>query len=464
MTDQSDVPATLRSLREIVDEYEAKRDAVAHTVADFERAVTEVELSSTVGGAYAHSVWNRGKPYVHERAILNNLRKSAWMHVYKGLNIHRVASADDRRKFEHSFEDPPEFTLDNIRATFGHYVVDPRHHILKGLAECFAALDPAFKSHDRVKVGVDGLPKRMILQSVGGEFSHGSYGRNRLWDTLNAIRVFEGEPHMEYGEFDDLVKSARKKRVDFEGMTLVVYGNGNGHLHFTRDKLRAINLALAEFYGDVLPDAPDDETDESFKVSSSREVSKKLQYYPTPRGVIDRILRDINWETVKSVLEPSCGDGRIMDAVRETAWAAARRNPRMSGVEIDGDRVDAARAKGHPVYRGNFLEVPPIPEYDLVVMNPPFYGLHWQKHILHARKFLRPCPEGRRSGGGRLICILPASAFYDGHLGKLGLVREDAHTRDRGWVDSGWTDLPVASFAESGTNVPTGFVVIEAPK
>jgi hypothetical protein len=461
MTDQSNLPAMLRSLREIVDEYEAKRDAIQQTVLDFMDAVTHVEMQSVVGGTFAHSVWDRSSPSLHESSIEKNLRKSAWMHVYKGLNLHKIASASDRKKFEHSFENPPEFTLDNIRATFGQYVADPRHHILKGLAECFIDLDPAFKSHSKVKVGVEGLPKRVILRSVGAEYGVG-YGADRLRDTLNAIRVFEGKPHLEYREFDDLLKSARRGRHEFEGLKLEVYKNGNGHLHFTPEKLRSINLALAEFYGDVLPDTTDAEPDQERDLFRSREVSRDLQFYPTPRKVIDAVLRGVDWRGVENVLEPSCGDGRIMDAIREVANEKRLTGVRMGGIEVNTERAEEARAKGHAVYCHNFLEVPPKPEHDLIVMNPPFYGLHWQKHLLHARKFLRPKPEGQRWGGGRLFCILPAAAFYDGHLGKLGIVREDAHTRDRGHLDTGWSDLPVASFAESGTNIPTGFIEVSA--
>ena len=86
----------------------------------------------------------------------------------------------------------------------------------------------------------------------------------------------------------------------------------------------------------------------------------------------------------------------------------------------------------------NFLQVAPDPRFDVIVMNPPFYGQHYKKHLDHAAKFLRP--------GGRLACILPASAFYD-HANTIGE----------------WHDLPVGSFAESGTNIPTGFCLWHRP-
>jgi hypothetical protein len=82
-------------------------------------------------------------------------------------------------------------------------------------------------------------------------------------------------------------------------------------------------------------------------------------------------------------------------------------------------------------------------------MNPPFYGLHWRKHLDHALRFLRPPEPDKWFDRGRLICILPASAYYDGHLDDL---------------KGEWRDLPVASFAESGTNVPTGYFVTSGEK
>ena len=106
------------------------------------------------------------------------------------------------------------------------------------------------------------------------------------------------------------------------------------------------------------------------------------------------------------------------------------------------------------VTEANFLEVPPDPSYDAVVMNPPFYGTHYMKHVMHAYEFLKP--------GGKLIAILPATV-------QIGTTRK--HKSFRKWAtsrmrfrefDQGITDLPVGSFKESGTGVST--VVMELEK
>lgn len=78
--------------------------------------------------------------------------------------------------------------------------------------------------------------------------------------------------------------------------------------------------------------------------------------------------------------------------------------------------------------------------FDHVLMNPPFYGKHYQQHVQHARKFLNPT--------GVLHAILPVTALTD-----HGYVEQGRWGRDR------WTDLPVGSFSESGTNINTGIAV-----
>lgn len=430
------VPAPLRRLSEIVEEYDEKRKAIPRALETFEAAGRELELAVTIAGVYGNTKINTGSNYEH--ALERSLLVSAWKHVYAGLNIDRLASPDDKKRFEQAMEKPAPFTIDNIRATFGHYVVDPRGSILRALAEVFCSLDPAYKSHDKVKIGVKGLPKRVILSNVQ---SHGGYGRDKLVSILNALAAVQGKPLVEWQEISALIANEDALLVDGEipagkyeearkvigrGVRLRRFGNGNGHLYFEPKELADINRGLAEYYGDVLPDTPD----ENPQKRQSTAVSKDLQFYPTPLKVIESVLSDVYQIEGKKALEPSCGDGRIMDALRAAGAD-------VFGIEVDPGRAAIARAKGHAVLIKNFLETVPTSDFDLVVMNPPFYGKHYAKHVLHALKFLKP--------GGRLVAILPATARYD-----------------HGLVDGEWRDLPVGSFTESGTNINTSVVTIIA--
>jgi len=448
------LPALQRTVSDLIAEYDEKVAGLPAAIQHFNDAHRALEMAATVQGTYVAPVL-RHSPSVHEGDLRRNLLKSGWRAIYDRLQIDRIASARDRKLFERAIEDPPELTFENARATFGDYLQRPRYHILRGLAEVFADLDPAYKSHSKVKIGVKGLPKRVILSTWGSYY--GTYGRDKLRDIVNALAAYRGQPLMDHAEWR-LIEDAHRKGEDAvldgrpapvyrdgkdelepmpdRGMWIRAFANGNAHVFFDEAAQLDINRALAEFYGDVLPDAEE----EGVKHRAGTAVSKDLQFYWSPPDVIDRALEFAGlydrrgWHSNPPeplrVLEPSCGDGRIMDAIRE-------RGHRVFGIEYHAGRAAEARSKGHNVLTANFLEQPAKPEFDIVVMNPPFYGRHYVKHVRHAVRFLKP--------GGVLVSVLPATAYYD-------------HKE----VYGEWRDLPVASFAEAGTNVPTGLLKIKA--
>ncbi|MBB3453921.1 hypothetical protein FHT86_002177 [Rhizobium sp. BK313] len=444
---------TQRTVLDLVDEYEEKNAAIDDAITSFEAAFSQLELAASVQGKYVAPV-TRHRPHLSARELRSNLLKSGWKAIYDRLQIDRIASAKDKKLFERTLEQPPELTFDNAKATFGDYLMRPRYHILRGLAEVFADLDPAYKSHSKVKIGVKGLPKRVIVH--WGEYS--GYGRDKFRDIANALAAYRGDPQIEYEEIAEIeachragqdavldgreLKKYRGGKDEVvtppnRGLTVRKFSNGNAHIFFSPTALLDINRALAEFYGEVLPDAEEEDA----KPQTSTAVSKDLQFYWSPPEVIAKAMdvagiympRDYSRSEAPAyrVLEPSCGDGRILDELRA-------RGCRPFGIEVHAGRAAEARAKGHSVLTGNFLEQPARPEFDFVIMNPPFYGRHYVKHVRHALKFLKP--------GGTLVSILPATAHYD-------------HKE----LEGQWTDLPVGSFSEVGTNVPTGILKIRRP-
>lgn len=425
------VPALQRTVTDLVAEYDEKCETVAEAIADFNEAFERLQMAATVQGNYVEPIGS--KSYLHVSSIQKNLLKSGWKAVYNRLNISEVASAKDKQLFDRTMADPPPLTVENAKATFGDYLLRPRYHILRGMAEVFADLDPAYKSHSKVKIGVKGLPKRIIL--FWGEYDSG-YGVDRFTNIVNALAAYQGLPHFEWSEMQEMRahhRGGNDAELPMRGITVRRFANHNVHIFFNPQTLLDINRALAEFYGEVLPDAEP----EGVKPSSSTAVSKDLQFYWTPREVAEAALdfAGISHPSqyrgdapAHRVLEPSCGDGRILDLLREYGCKPL-------GIEYHPGRASEARQKGHSVVTANFLDQAPAPEFDRVVMNPPFYGRHYAKHVRHALKFLKP--------GGTLVSILPATAHYD-------------HDEIKGE----WRDLPVGSFSDAGTNVPTGLLRI----
>lgn len=417
-----------RKLSDVVNEYENKKKALSEEIEIFNQAGINLKMAATISGQFGQENIDTGR--VGRVTLERHLLKSAWYHVYDKMQISYLASARDKKLFEQSMASPPEFTMDNLRATFGDYLMDPRGNILRGMAEVFCELDPAYKSHDKVKIGVNGLPKRVIIENVGG---YDSYGRNKLINLLNALAAYQGKPLIEHDDLRDVDSLHNWQghiagQTDIAGRGVVVkkFKNGNAHVIFDEQSLADINRALAEYYGDVLPDTTEEKTN---KKRGSTAVAKDLQYYPTPKKVVERIVSDLYDIKGKRILEPSCGCGRFMDALR---GAGAN----VIGFEFDAGRANECREKGHKVMTVNFLETVPTGDFDYIVMNPPFYGNHYAKHIDHALKFLK--------SGGKLVSILPITARYD-----------------HGLVDGQWSDLPTGSFRESGTNINTTVLTIK---
>ena len=158
-------------------------------------------------------------------------------------------------------------------------------------------------------------------------------------DILNALAAYQRKPLVsnaelhaleedgdalrESREFLDPSETSREHRRRAErgeppktirtvgrGVWLKTFRNGNGHLFFGPEALRDINMALAEYYGDVLPDCPDAEAERPAPRAGSTAVAKDLQFYPTPRPVIDRILRDWNMTGLRvlDILETAGAD------------------------------------------------------------------------------------------------------------------------------------------------------------
>jgi adenine-specific DNA-methyltransferase len=160
--------------------------------------------------------------------------------------------------------------------------------------------------------------------------------------------------------------------------------------------------------------------------------------YFTPSAAADALahwaLRDNDDGAGNLVLEPSMGDGELLDALaREAARTGVGYDP--WGVELDSVTFAATVARcalrSDRAFCADFLEIEPFP-VDAVVANPPYVRLRhlptaparraqqvaaevlgapmessgsvWMPFVLHATRFLR--------AGGRLAVVLPHDLTY----------------------------------------------------
>lgn len=121
---------------------------------------------------------------------------------------------------------------------------------------------------------------------------------------------------------------------------------------------------------------------------------KSYQFYPTPKEVASQAVEWTEIGPEHTCLEPSAGQGGISDLLPAE---------RTTCVEVSKIHCAVLRSKGYTTIEGDFLEwAPKAPQYDRIVMNPPFSEGRWRAHLETA--------AGLLASGGVLVAILPESA------------------------------------------------------
>lgn len=108
----------------------------------------------------------------------------------------------------------------------------------------------------------------------------------------------------------------------------------------------------------------------------------------TPSGLAAKMVEAAELEPGSNVLEPEAGTGVIADEIRKVT-------PNVDCIERVYDFRELLELKGHRVIGHDFLLLDPRPQYDAVLMNPPFSDEY--RHLQHAYGFLRP--------GGALVSV-----------------------------------------------------------
>jgi len=163
------------------------------------------------------------------------------------------------------------------------------------------------------------------------------------------------------------------------------------------------------------------------------------QLFPTPPELAARMVDEADIRPGHRVLEPSAGTGNILAAL-----PPVRPNGQVVAVEISSSLVYKLESHADEIVCGDFLQQNGnLGKFDRVLMNPPFSNAQDIAHIKHAIHFLKP--------GGRLVAICAGGPRQEREL--LPLVEASGGI---------WEPLPAGTFKESGTNVNTVLLTIEA--
>ena len=104
-----------------------------------------------------------------------------------------------------------------------------------------------------------------------------------------------------------------------------------------------------------------------------------MEFYPTPKTLLDQIFEGADWKKIETVLEPSAGKGDIVEYIHQQDSEID-----IDCIEIEENLQHILTGKGYRLVWDNFLTYQTAKRYDLIVMNPPFSN--GDEHLLKALK------------------------------------------------------------------------------
>ena len=176
-------------------------------------------------------------------------------------------------------------------------------------------------------------------------------------------------------------------------------------------------------------------------LASGVQVVAVPQLFETSNDLAQRMIDEACLEPEHSVLEPSAGTGKLIEAILNDGLTWQN----ISIVEQNRQLCDVLSKKYKRVYPGDFLERCSWElggKFDRIIMNPPFINGSDIKHIEHALTMLK--------NNGRLVAICANGPRQQAKLKPLA-------------ENSGgfYEPLPAGTFKDKGTNVNTALLVIE---
>lgn len=185
---------------------------------------------------------------------------------------------------------------------------------------------------------------------------------------------------------------------------------------------------------------PEPESEEKKKFESLKDSLKEgvqvvtaPQLFPTPQGIVEKMIDFLELSPGQSVLEPSAGTGNIIKEIINNY------DVELTAVEINL-LLSKLLENNFPckVLNADFLQCNgELGKFDRIIMNPPFQNADDIKHILHAVNHL--------DDGGILVSLCANGSRQQEALKPLA---------------DYWEVLPEGSFKEVGTNVNVSLLVI----
>lgn len=131
-------------------------------------------------------------------------------------------------------------------------------------------------------------------------------------------------------------------------------------------------------------------------------ITENETFYPTPKELASTMLYMLDKDSIKSiktVLEPSAGQGDLIEALLERCKLNYNTYIDIDCIEKDNTLKSTLMGKKYRVIADDFLQFNTIKHYDLILMNPPFN--EGANHLLKAINLAKS-----NGGGTKIVSLL----------------------------------------------------------
>lgn len=205
---------------------------------------------------------------------------------------------------------------------------------------------------------------------------------------------------------------------------------------------KSLNLVGGKTFGFVFNYDPTDLLNQIIN-GEKRNLKKEYQFFETPYELADKLVKLANLKENDIVLEPSAGQGAIIDAILRTNIKC-----QILAIELMEENSLILNKKGYHHEIGDFLKIINQPIYNKIIANPPFSNNQDIDHVKHMYELLKY--------GGKLVSIMSEHWINS---------KNKKETEFRNWlneVNANIENIPRKTFKTSGTDV--GGVIVTITK
>jgi type I restriction-modification system DNA methylase subunit len=179
----------------------------------------------------------------------------------------------------------------------------------------------------------------------------------------------------------------------------------------------------------------------------NRNLKKEFQFFATPKELARRLVQLAEISGGDTILEPSAGQGAIIEAIQEELWSLDLKTVVSCYELMPVNRVVLKKMEGIELLGEDFLDAKETKKYDIIIANPPFAKNQDIEHLYKMWAMLAP--------GGRVVCVMSNHWLNSS---------TKACCDFKAWIsllNAKMHDIEPGTFKESGTMVGAKIVVID---